>query len=359
MTPASQTLGVSETPRVLPRPDLNTLELYRRRFCDAAYWADCVRIVCERHGLLPCRSIANRVPGTYPTFIVNDRWVVKFFGRLFEGEASFRTELDANRLVAADGGIPAPALLAQGSLFPSHSAGQTDVRGDGEAGDGWPWPYLIFECAPGDSLGEVYEQVGFDDKLGLARQLGRMARRLHQTPIDGAGVLQPTWDAYRQLLDERRGKCVEDHRAWGTPARWVDQMEEFLAPVEQLIDDSAPPSLLHADLTADHILGRFDGGRWSMAGLIDFGDAMVGDPAYELIALHLDAFRCDRRLLAAFLAAYDPAGGGRAGRGMIERARHLTLLHRFDVLAVAVARLPGADAPADLGELMAAVWGGS
>jgi len=48
-----------------------------------------------------------------------------------------------------------------------------------------------------------------------------------------------------------------------------------------------------------------------------------------------------------------------ANRGMIERAKHLTLLHRFNVLAVAVARQPGAAAPADLGELMAAVWGGS
>ena len=50
-----------------------------------------------------------------------------------------------------------------------------------------------------------------------------------------------------------------------------------------------------------------------------------------------------------------------ANRGMIERAKHLTLLHRFNVLAVAVAvavaRQPGAAAPADLGELMAAVWG--
>ncbi len=339
MSSTPQTLGGS----VLKRPDLGTLDLYRLRFCDASYWADFVRVVCERHGFSPCRSITNRVPGTCPTFIVDDRWVVKFFGELFEGGASFRSELDANRLVAADGGIPAPAVLAQGALFDDDS--------------GWPWPYLIFQYVPGDSLGEVYEQVSFEDKLALAGQLGRMTRRLHAIPVDGAGALQPAWDAYVQLLGERRRQCVEDHRAWGTPAHWVAQIEGFLLPADELVDAGARPSLIHADITADHILGRFDGGHWSMTGLIDFGDAMVGDPAYELIALHLDAFRCDRRLLEAYLAEYCSGTDGRAGRGMIERAKHLMLLHRFNVLAVAVARLPGADAPTDLGELMAAVWG--
>jgi hygromycin-B 7''-O-kinase len=38
--------------------------------------------------------------------------------------------------------------------------------------------------------------------------------------------------------------------------------------------------------------------------LIDFGDAMVGDLHYELAALHLDLFDCDKRLLRQFLDHY-------------------------------------------------------
>jgi len=39
-------------------------------------------------------------------------------------------------------------------------------------------------------------------------------------------------------------------------------------------------------------------------GIIDFGDALIGDPLYELVALHVSTFRCDTRLLYEFLAEY-------------------------------------------------------
>lgn len=43
-----------------------------------------------------------------------------------------------------------------------------------------------------------------------------------------------------------------------------------------------------------------------MAGLIDFADAVAGDPAYELVALFAGLFRCAPAPLRAFLEAYGP-----------------------------------------------------
>ncbi len=322
----------------MQRPQLDTLDDYRRRFSDAAYWAPHVRRVCDEHGLQPCRAVTNRVPGTYPTFIVDDRWVVKFFGQRFEGAEAFAVEQAANRVIAAHGGVPAPAVLASGRLF--------------DDGDGWAWPYLVFAFVPGESLGEAADRASFEDRLAVAEQLGGVLGALHALPLPDSGPLA-SGDAYAALIARTRGTCAANHREWGVPERLVGQMEAHLDSGPPLIG-AGPPRLVHADVTADHVLGRFEGGRWRMAALIDFGDAMAGDPAYDLIALHLDAFRCDRRLLRAFLAGY---GADRAQRrDMLRRAMTLTLLHRFNALGVTLEQQPGAAESRDLGALLADLW---
>jgi hypothetical protein len=44
--------------------------------------------------------------------------------------------------------------------------------------------------------------------------------------------------------------------------------------------------------------------RWEPLHLVDFADALVGDRCYELIAIHISLFRCDKSLLETFVKAY-------------------------------------------------------
>jgi hygromycin-B 7''-O-kinase len=83
-------------------------------------------------------------------------------------------------------------------------------------------------------------------------------------------------------------------------------------------------------LNEDHVLGRFERGRWQITGIIDFGDAQVGDPLYELVALHLGAFCCNKQLLRTFLGAYGSTDG--QPEHFAARMMRLTLLHEFTVL---------------------------
>ena len=320
---------------------LDTLDGYRRHFMDAGTWQPYVRLVCMRHGLSLHPSVRSGLPGTYPTFIVDDRWVVKFCGRLFDGGQAFEAELEANRLLAPEDGWPTAALVAHGEVF--------------ENSADWPWPYLIFAFIPGISYGEVRQQVAYGDKLALARSLGALARRLHELPIADSALFRPTWAPYRDLLQEQRRQCTSAHRAWQTlPAHLIEQIEAFLPPIEALVDWSSRPHLIHADLTGDHILGRLDGDHWSTLGIIDWGDAMVGDVTYELIALHLDLFQSDKRLLAAFLDAYGLDELSRAT--LPARALSVALLHRFNVLTVIFELYPQAGEIATLEQLAAALW---
>ena len=110
---------------------LNTLDGYRQSFMDASLWQPYIQIICSRHSQTPCRVIRSGLSGTYPTFIVDDRWVVKLFGRLFDGVLAFNNEEQVNSLLVLDSSIPTPKIIASGTLF--------------EASESWSWLYHIHE----------------------------------------------------------------------------------------------------------------------------------------------------------------------------------------------------------------------
>jgi hygromycin-B 7''-O-kinase len=323
-----------------PLSALHHLENYRSGFTDLGLWEPYVRAVYERHAGVPCELVRGTLPGSFPTFICDDRWVIKFFGRLFEGGESFEAELQASQIASFDPALLLARVVAAGRLFESPSE--------------WPWPYIIFTYLPGVSIGEVYDQVSFEDKDLLARHIGAYTRRLHRLPLVGSHF-PADWAPYASFLQAQRAACQANHAAWGAlPAAWLDQLENYILPVNELVEEYLQPHLIHADLTRDHVLGTFQGGHWKTSGLIDFGDAMVGDLFYELVALHIDLFDCDKRLLKAFMVGYSFPSGYK--RGFARRAMSLTLLFRFNVLEMVFERHPEARQTGSLEELGEWMW---
>ena len=78
---------------------LYNLDGYRHYFTDAGFWAPFVSLVFARHGFQLIGAPRSGLPGTFPTFIVSDRWVIKFFGPLFDGLACFQMELAVSQLL--------------------------------------------------------------------------------------------------------------------------------------------------------------------------------------------------------------------------------------------------------------------
>ena len=318
---------------------LNEIEHYRRLFMDAGFWRPYVKAALRKVGL-PCQRVRSGIPGTFPTFIVDDRFVIKLYGRLFDGEGSYLAELHANRLIQQDPSLPAPALVAKGALE--------------EIGADWTWRFLVFEYLDGVSIGEAWEGLSTESKQDMAQELGGIIRRLHSIPPGrGAGFLPERGD-FRGFLDQQRSNCAARLRhAEGVPAWVLKQAQAFLMPADELIGGQ-PVYLIHADLTRDHLLGRVEAGGWHSLGLIDFGDARLGNILYELVALHLDLFQRDRRLLEAFLKAY----GLDACFDFARRAMNMTLLHEFgaEILVDLFQRFPELAQVGSLEALSAEVW---
>lgn len=318
-------------------PDLATIEEYRRLFKDALYWRPFVEAVCQRHGLTPCAHISTcPVPGTCPVFVVDKKYVVKFFGQLFNGHASFAAERDTYHLLAHDPALPVSRLVAEGVLAPD-------------------WPYLISEWRAGQSVGELRAELSQQTMAAIAAETGHMARRLHRLPLDATEKLRPNWDAFINRLEKQRPACTELHAQAGhLPAHLVAQIDAFLLPSAELVDRRATPKLLHADLTADHILLTKEQNNWRISALIDFGDAIVGDPLFELIPAYLDLFDGDKELLQIFLQTYGL--GGKLDEKQAIKLLNFCLLHPFDVLDGIFEHDPAARELPNLNDLARWLW---
>jgi hygromycin-B 7''-O-kinase len=323
----------------MSRPTFDTVAQYGAAFTDAAIWAPYVRVVCARHGI-SAGEIRAGLAGTFPTFIVDERYVVKLFGDLFDGRQRHAIELDVYDVLAELAHVPAPRRIADGVLF--------------DDGQVWNWPYIISTFVRGASLGEAYESLSAQGRRELGRELGSLVRELHGAPMRDPRALDASGEGFRDLIRRQRACCVDQHREWGSlPERLIEQIDAYLPSADDLLNTSAPFCLIHADITEDHVLGYAHGGHWQLTGIIDYGDAYMGDPAYELVALHLGAFACDKTMLGAFLAGYADSA---AFPDLVLRAMSYSLLHEFNVMAQVFSRVPAAADAESLEELADLLW---
>jgi hygromycin-B 7''-O-kinase len=316
----------------LTPPTFETVDAYAARLEDPAFWASYVREIVTRHGL-PTAPLAVGTVGSFPTFLVGE-YVVKLYGERFEGPICFKSERTVLRLLHEDRAILAPALVADGDLFgaDSRSASEMHVPETLATGHAWPWPYLVMTRLPGTSWHQA--RLGEAERHAVARQLGASVRRLHDLPPPAGQFWERDW------LAEFRATCVERQRRYGClPERLIEQIDGYLLPPRP------DRRLVHADLHDHHVL--VDSAR--LLGIIDWGDAIVADPYYELPALYLNTFGGDKRLLQAFLDGY----GWTPDRDFARRAMTMTLIFQFNAVhgiaqRVDLRAIPTLEALADL-----------
>jgi hypothetical protein len=307
---------------------LETLDGYRKHFMDAALWRPFVSGVCRENGWT-CTQVRPGLAGTFPTFLVDDRRVVKFFGPLFDGPACFRVEQEAAGIVARLD-LPTARLLAAGALTEAPQ-----------------WSYLVFEYVPGVSIGAVYDRLSPEARLALARQMGGWVKQMHRAALPDGSQL-PALDLAR-MQRWFQARWPEGQKNW--PAQLAREVPQYLEKNAGFIQSDAS-HFIHADLTQDHLLGELLNDGWQTRALIDFGDALRGNLYYDLAALQLDLFDCDRRLLRIFLESY----GWQPDPDFVPRAMTTSLLHQFDVYGHLFAWKPDLAAADTLEQLSHTLW---
>jgi aminoglycoside phosphotransferase (APT) family kinase protein len=219
-------------------------------------------------------------------FATNAAFAVETDGRRFVVKASrlddaLRAEAWACARARA-AGCPAPVISASGRLDDGRSA-------------------FVMGRVTGSPI------VGRHPAL---REVGAALRRLHEVRLPGFGWLaEASWDdragcslRHRSWLGFLEGICddvrrLADHYSVAAPVA-----REAAAVIDDHADALAAPSvgsLCHGDLKPGHILVEAD----RLAGVIDWGDAAVADPVWDIARF---AHRADPAMLSLLLEGYDP-----------------------------------------------------
>jgi aminoglycoside phosphotransferase (APT) family kinase protein len=251
----------------------------------------CRRAIHEAFPALDLQSVRYFSAGwDYELWEINDELLFRFPMREECAEA-LRVE---SRLLAALAeylslAVPRPAYVSDGVAS-------------------FQQPFFAYRKLPGVPLSEA--DLSENALSSTGQQIGRFLRELHSFPKEQAaalGVLAYSAESWRAFYVDFHAQC--DRRV--NPLLAASERERVADFWSGFLDDDRnfrfAPSLVHADLGPSHILVDPETGE--VSGVIDFGDARVGDPAIDIVGL--------LRVESAVLAGY----GDRADETFRRRAR--------------------------------------
>ncbi len=191
-------------------------------------------------------------------------------------------EAEALRLVPLDGPVAIPTLLALDML------------------DGWT--VLLLRRLPGTILSEQWPSLSGSQRAELAAQLGAVAAWLHRVEVPPGSPLAYDWAAHIESEAEAAPQQLAQD---GAPAELQDSWPTFLRSVGPLPSPGSAPVLLHGDLSVANVLVREDtAGRWRVTGLLDFGDASLGEFTHDWLSPGVHNFGGDPAVVGAFCDGY-------------------------------------------------------
>jgi hygromycin-B 7''-O-kinase len=237
---------------------------YRRRFAEPDFGLDLAEVVADRHQLP--RPLVRKVEGSNLVFRAGEALWLKI-------SAPFWAEsLDAEVAVseAVRGRLPAsiPLIIESGTIE--------------------DWRYLVSTHVPGMQMQDILPSLGEADFEPIAAELGQFMRAFHSVVIPGFERPFGPWARY---LDEQLAGARQLHLSRGVDPARVEQIMGMLAKREPELRALGPPVLIHADLTAEHIMLVEQAGRWRLSGVLDLADAMLAPAELDLVSPFVELFR--------------------------------------------------------------------
>jgi aminoglycoside phosphotransferase (APT) family kinase protein len=260
-------------------------------------------LLAEQFPGLALESVVHLADGFDNTvFVVDGTWAVRF-PRREVAVALLARELPLLGLLAPRLPLPVPV-----------------PRLIGRPAGGYPWPFWGARLLPGVELAAAALPEDARDSLG--GEVGRFLAALHDPAVvrDLGGALPQ--DPMRRGEPAVRGPLAREtldrlasRGGWDTLSAVDRAVDDLLAEGASLPAPAGQPVLVHGDFHLRHLLVTADG---AAAGVIDWGDTCLADPAVDL-SMAFGGFAGPAR--AALLSAYG---------GVVDEEREL----RARVLAV-------------------------
>jgi len=299
---------------------------YKKVLTQPHFWENYVRaIIGHLHLLSGPYRIRIPLSGTQPVFIVDNKYVVKLFCNLKKGYETYVNEICMYRAFTKYDWPYAPSLIATGTLkeviLRANGVDPGEiVISDTTSPSEWVWPYMVMTIMEGSPLKQLRSDFVKENEVEMLHLLSEMVRSLHRLEIppelasEFAANPRTTPEFYPRWVQHEINSALRKQTKWATlPQHLIDELGSYLpSSSSALCNPIVPgmkPSLLHGDIHETNVFANWRRSsshdlEVNLTGLIDFGDAQLGDPFYDLVLIHMGCFRCNKSLLRKFLDHY-------------------------------------------------------
>jgi aminoglycoside phosphotransferase (APT) family kinase protein len=190
-------------------------------------------------------------------------------------ERQFQIERSVLRTLEAHAEIPAPRIVTEGERTPDPS-------------------YLVLTEIPGVTAENVWENLARTQQLALARVFGSITAAIHRLPQENLATLEQQFGGRNEHTQAWKNQRIVEIKATETiSVKHRDDLLHFLHEEAQKYFDEQQ-KLTHYDLAHNHIYLSQDKGSWQVTGIIDWGEALLGPPEWDVAYLWFWVFTQDR-----------------------------------------------------------------
>lgn len=212
---------------------------------------------------------------------------------------------------------------------------------------------IIMNRLDGALLEGLWETLDHNNKKIIIRELGTLIREVHALPTQGLDAIDCHWE---QFIHKQIAECVSQHTATKLSKVLLKQIPKYLESAEERLPKIKNPVILTGEYTPMNFLVKQTSGVWHIAGLIDFGDSMLGLPEYDLLGPGAFLIQGDKILLREFLIAYGYSQE-KLTPTLSNQLTLLMLLHRYSNLNTQIRIDNWMNKVTSIKELEDLVWG--
>ena len=201
----------------------------------------------------------------------------------------FHVERAVLQLLESQPEIPAPFVLTASEHF--HDA-----------------PFLILSGMSGRPAEDVWDNIEPIKRIPIAKQLENIVSAIHTLPVEQLSSIESGFgDRARHVFAPQLRRRIAEIRTLGElSSPQQDRLRRFLTGEAKEVL-SSPLKITHFDLAHNHIYVSQERGKWQVDGIIDWGEAVIGPPEWDIVYLWHWTFTTsaqDRDAMRACLTAY-------------------------------------------------------
>jgi aminoglycoside phosphotransferase (APT) family kinase protein len=139
--------------------------------------------------------------------------------------------------------------------------------------------------------------------------MGRVLREIHRISMTAFGYIGPhgVWTPHatnKAYMSFQFGKKLTEFVERGGAPKLADRLRAFVEQRTPLLDGCAAARLCHYDFHAGNVLIERKDGSLHVSGILDFENAIAGDPLMDIAKTFNYAVREDETKKTALLAGY-------------------------------------------------------